>query len=183
MASLSGWCDRHSLSKSTVWGLLQEKRQETGDPAYETSKGLSATAEAFLMEHYKVIEQPTVTVVDEPAHSTIQIDGFGGGEMVFNPAAIVGMTNGTAGAIAAIDQMKAVLGAVKQGITAVGEQAKADYLAISAAEREVAQELKDLELTITQVKAESNILDAMKHDRLNAALDTQAAIKKLRGGT
>lgn len=182
MKSLSSWCDRHEIPKSTVHALLKERREATGDEAYATANGLTPTAEAFLMDHYQLIESPTVTVVDEPEHGTVKVEGFGGGEMVFNPAQMLGMTNGTAGAIAAMNQIQTVALQLQGHVEAMAEKGRQDYLQISSTARSTQEMLADLQRTITEARAASTVLETMKNDRLNEALDAQAKIQKLRGG-
>lgn len=182
MASLSGWCERHDKPKGSVHELLRRKREETGDDAYATTNGLTPTAEAFLMDYYNLIEQPTVTVVDEPGHGTVKLEGFGGGEMVFNPAEMLGMTNGTAGAIAAMNQIQNVARQLQTHVENMAEKGKQDYLQIAATARDTSATLAELQRTISEARAASSVLEALKVNELNQALDDQAAIQKLRGG-
>lgn len=182
MVSLSGWCDRHGPAKGSVHALLKAQREATGDERYDTAKGLTPFAEAFLMEHYKLIESPTVTVVDEPGHGDVKLEGFGGGEMVFNPAEMLGMTNGTAGAVAAMNQIADVARQLKTHVEKMAEKGKQDYLEISSTARDTQATLADLQRTITEARAASTVLEVMKADQLNQALDAQKDIQKLRGG-
>jgi hypothetical protein len=173
MASLHGFCKAHKLSKSTVHRLCQEN-------GFDTSAGLSPQAQAFIKGHYEIEEKlPEVTVVDEPSEGA-SIGGFGS-EIVFNAAAIVGLTNGTYEAVTALQHVAGVASQLRAGVEAIKVKATAEYLEMSSASRSAVAELDSLLHTITQVRAESGVLEVMKLDRLNEGMDAKSKIDALRG--
>ena len=173
MRSLHSFVTQYDLPKTSV-------RRWLNTNGFSTSEGLSEEAEnAAYVEFVANRKMPEVTIVDE-VDQGITIDSYDA-ELTFNPAALVGMTQGTDAAIDALSQVQAIAIALRKGVQSVGEKATADYLKVSGMSRDAITELSALEHTLTEVRASSTVLEAMKIDRLNDGLAAKTRIDELRG--
>ena len=173
MRSLHSFITEHNLPKTTVRRWLNAN-------GFSTSEGLDDAAEQAAFDEFVLTRKmPEVNIVDERDQG-LTIDSYDA-ELTFNPAAIVGMTNGTASAIEALRQVSGVAAALRKGVEQVGVKAQDDYLNVSSAVRDALAELNDLEHTVTQVKAQSSVLESMKLDRMNEGLAAKAKVDELRG--
>jgi hypothetical protein len=173
MRSLHSFVTEYDLPKTSVRRWLNAN-------GFNTSEGLDDAAEqAAFAEFVTARKMPEVHIVNE-RECGLTIDSYST-ELTFNPASLVGMTNGTEGAIEALRQVSGVAAALRKGVEQVGAKAQEDYLRVSDAARDVLSELEDLQHTITQVKAQSSVLEAMKLDRLNDGLAAKNKVDELRG--
>lgn len=176
MVSLSSFTKEYKIPKSSAHSKLQ-------DAGYDTSNGLSPDAQRFLAAEYGIdldaAADVDVVVDDDAPPGEITISAWGQ-DIEFNGAEIVGLTNGTCAHIAAMDQIGSVATQLRQGVERIRQQAQSDYLAISAAARDQEAELDELNHVLTQTRAEVTLLETMKQDRLNQALDAKARLENLR---
>jgi hypothetical protein len=176
MVSLSSFTKEYKIPKSSAHSKLQ-------DAGYDTSNGLSPEAQRFLAVEYGIdldaAADVEVVVDDDAPAGEITISAWGQ-DIEFNGAEIVGLTNGTCAHITAINQIGSVASQLRQGIERIRQQAQTEYLEVSAAARDQEAELDELNHAITQARAESTVLEAIKQDRLNQALDAKARLENLR---
>jgi hypothetical protein len=90
------------------------------------------------------------------------MEGFGG-KASFNMSALAGLTNGTKGAVMALEQVTLMAAQLKAGATAIGERAKEECRQVTAAAQAAVDQVQALELTMVEVRSTTAATELIKN--------------------
>lgn len=105
-----------------------------------------------------------------------------GGKLAFNPDAMLGRSNGTAHTVQALDQVSAVALQLKQGVLQAAINARYEYEQIADAAQGAENQLRELELAISESRAITTILEMQKRQSVKQGVETQAKIESMMQG-
>lgn len=193
--SLTQFCKDYSKPKSSASDYLNKTL------GLNISEGLDEEAQGALLRWWG-IEAPAKDLQSAPEPSSADIEDAGGelsfpvemellddipeaegGQMEgmqplkFNPAELIGMTNGTRHTLAALEQVTEIAKRLEVGVGLMSQQAQAEYLQVSKAAKGAVDQLASLRLTLTEARATTTVFDALKQERVASGLKAQAEIE------
>lgn len=101
------------------------------------------------------------------------------GQLSFNSADFLAVSNGTAATSRALDQVRDLACQLRSGVNATVERAKADYHQIVDAAAGADQQLYELDLAIAEGRAVTTVLDALKEQEIKKGTEAQARIESM----